>query len=209
MRNLQSGHSRDCKWLDLLGARPGTPGALSPGMKRIITLTALVLGLTGGIAAADHGRGGWDRRDNRDRWDNRDHRTDRRWDRGNRWDRRDRVVIQRTRPSFRDGRWYFAGGFHRPYYRPVINVRYRDYYRRPALIVENYDAVPGYVWVQGSWNWNGYEWIWTQGHYEVDANYDGYGDGYYQNDGYYQDDTYYQGAPTIQGGVTIGGSVRF
>ncbi len=180
-------------------------------MKRIITLTALVLGLTGGIAAADRGRGGWGNRDNRDRWDNRDHRTDRRWSdrRDNRFDRRDRVRVVRTRPAFRDGRWYFAGGFHRPYYRPVINVRYRDYYRRPAVIVENYDNVPGYTWVAGSWNWNGYEWIWAQGHYEIDTSYNDtyYNDNYY-NDGY-DDGAYYNNGPTVQGGVSFGGSVRF
>jgi hypothetical protein len=169
-------------------------------MKRIITLTALVLGLTGGIAAADRGRDGWRDRDRdgiNDRRDRYDNRTDRRWDRrDNRWDRRDRVVrVNRVRPTFRNNRFYFSGGYYRDYRRPVINVRYRDYYRRPAIIVENYDPVPGYVWVQGNWNWNGYEWIWMPGHYEVDTNYDGYGDGYY--------------SPGVSGGVTIGGSVRF
>ena len=44
MRNPQSGYSRACKCLDLLEPGTGTPDALSPGMKRIITLTALVLG---------------------------------------------------------------------------------------------------------------------------------------------------------------------
>ncbi|MBL9012695.1 MAG: hypothetical protein JNL83_00870 [Myxococcales bacterium] len=181
-------------------------------MKRIITLTALVLGLTGGIAAADRGRDGWrdrdrinDRRDN-NRWDRRDNRWDRRdsrWDRrDNRWDRRDRVRVNRVRPWFRDGRWHFHGNTYRSYTRPVINVRYRDYYRRPALVVENYDPVPGYIWVQGNWSWNGYEWVWLSGRYEIDQSY---------NDGYY-DDTYYQGStysPGISGGVTIGGSVSF
>lgn len=166
-------------------------------MKRIISLTALVLGLTGGIAAADRGRGGWDRDHRSDRGRDRIVVRDRgnsNWNRGG-WDRRDRVVrVQRTRPAFRDGRFYFGNnGGYRVYHRPVINVRYRDYYRRPALVVENYDPVEGYIWVQGNWSWNGYEWIWAPGHYEVDQSYN---DGYY-NDGY------------TEGGVYFNGSVRF
>lgn len=152
-------------------------------MKRILTLTALALGLSGGVALADrhYGQGGRSEvRDHRgDRVIVRDHDRDNRW-RGNdnrwrgndrRWDNRDRVRVVRQRPSFRDNRFYFSGGTYRTYHRPVINVRYRDYYRRPALVVENYDAVPGYIWTQGNWNWNGYEWIWMPGHYEVDQNY--------------------------------------
>ena len=49
---------------------------------------------------------------------------------------------------------------------------------RPTLLIENYETVPGYIWVQGNWQWNGYEWSWVNGHYEVDVNYDGYPDGY-------------------------------
>ena len=198
-------------------------------MKRIITLTALVLGLTGGIAAADRGRDGWvrDHRDG-DRWDRRDRGWDNRWDRRARWDRldrRDRVVrVERVRPWFRDNRWYFHGGTYRQYHRPVINVRYRDYYRRPALVVENYDPVPGYIWVQGNWNWNGYEWIWVSGRYEIDTNYnDGYYNGGHCGDGHCDDYDYNNGynsgynnsynsgyySPGVSGGVTIGGSVRF
>lgn len=145
-------------------------------MKRILTLTALALGLSGGVALADR-HNGWGGRS-----EVRDHRGDRvivrdrdrgdRW-RGNdrRWERRDRVRVVRQRPTFRDNRFYFSGGVYRTYQRPVINVRYRDYYRRPALVVENYAPVPGYIWMQGNWSWNGYEWIWMPGHYEVDQNY--------------------------------------
>lgn len=86
--------------------------------------------------------------------------------------------MTRSRPTFRNNTFYFSGGRTHVYHRPVIRYRYRNYYQRPAIIVENYDPVPGYVWVAGSWNWNGYEWMWINGHYEVDANYDGYGDGY-------------------------------
>jgi hypothetical protein len=169
-------------------------------MRRIITLTALALGLIGGVASADR-RGDRDNRfGGRDRVVNRDNRNNnnnwnrgqstrgQRVDRGTRYDRGRTVVrVNRTRPVFRNGGFYFSGGFHRPYVRPVINVRYREYSRRPALIVENYDPVPGYIWMQGSWQWSGYEWNWVAGHYEVDQNYtadydgDGYSDGYYNN----------------------------
>ena len=59
--------------------------------------------------------------------------------------------------------------------RPVIRHRYYNYYQRPAIIVENYAPMTGYYWVPGQWDWNGYEWLWTPGHYELDpAYYPGY-----------------------------------
>lgn len=177
-------------------------------MKRIITLTAIALGLSGGVALADRNNGGRGGRSeirdhrndrpivrNNDRRDNRWRGNDNRW-RGNdnrRYDNRVRVV--RERPQFRNNRFYFGGGTYRTYNRPVINVRYRDYYRRPALIVENYDAVPGYIWMQGSWNWTGYEWSWVPGHYEVDQSFD---------DGYYEDNTYVAPSASISGSVQWG-----
>jgi hypothetical protein len=111
----------------------------------------------------------------------RDHRGDRvvirnnnnvrTWNRSNDRGRRDRVVrVERQRPVYRNGGFYFGTRFHR-YNRPVINYHYRNYYQRPALIVENMDPVDGYIWVQGNWSWNGYEWIWQPGHYEVDPSY--------------------------------------
>lgn len=142
-------------------------------MRRIITLTALAIGLSSGVALAD--RRGPAVRDHRG--DRQVVRTNNNWNRGG-----NRTVrVQRMRPAFRNGRFYFAGGFYRPYVRPVINVHYRDYYRRPALIVENYDPVPGYIWIQGSWQWSGYEWNWVPGHYEVDQS---YSDGGYYDGGY-------------------------
>ena len=153
-------------------------------MKRIITLTAIALGLSGGVALADGFRGGWggrseirDHRNERpvfrndDRGDNRWRGNDNRW-RGNDNRRYDsRVGVVRERPQFRNNRFYFSGGTSRIYNRPVINSRYRDYYSRPALVAENYDAVPGYIWSAGQWTWNGYEWIWVAGHYDVDQSY--------------------------------------
>ena len=56
----------------------------------------------------------------------------------------------------------------RPIYmpRPYIRERYYNYYRPPGLIVESYPMRSGYVWVRGSWQWNGVEWIWYPGHYQ-------------------------------------------
>jgi len=168
-------------------------------MRRIIPLTLIALTMMGSVALADRDRGRRDRpggvhversRDHRaQRPDRRvirndrrvirkDHRNDRRFVRDDRRvirnDRRvvdRRVTVRRARPSFRDNRFYFPGGFYRTYQRPVINVRYTNYYQRPALLVENYDPVPGYVWVPGQWTWTGYEWQWQPGHYEVDRSY--------------------------------------
>ncbi|MFN0252024.1 MAG: hypothetical protein ACKV2T_34425 [Kofleriaceae bacterium] len=170
-------------------------------MKRIIVMTLTALTLFGGVALADRDRGRdrddrrgdrWERRDRHDRHDRHDRRDRGRWTRNH--DRRvDRshwnggVRVHRTRPTFRNNMFYFSGGHSRAYHRPVIRYRYRDYYRRPAIIVENYDPVPGYVWIAGQWSWNGYEWMWVNGHYDLDANYDDYGDGYYDS---YDDDGY-------------------
>jgi hypothetical protein len=162
-------------------------------MRRIITLTALALGLTGGVAAADRhdrtfgGNRGPSVRDHGSR-DRVVIRNNNNWNRGTTYNRgynrgynRNVVRVNRVRPTFRNNGFYFSGGVYRQYHRPVINVRYRDYYRRPALVVENYDPMPGYIWIQGNWNWSGYEWVWAPGHYEVDSNYvdDGYYEGSY------------------------------
>lgn len=68
----------------------------------------------------------------------------------------------------RGDRFYFHDGSYRAYHRPVIRERYYDYRVRPRMVVENYDAVSGYVWVPGTWQWNGREWIWFGGHYAVE-----------------------------------------
>jgi hypothetical protein len=80
-----------------------------------------------------------------------------------------RVVVRNDPRYYRN----YHNGYRRPIYvsRPIIRERYFNYYRRPALIVENYNAMPGYYWVAGGWTWNGYEWNWTAGHYEPDPNY--------------------------------------
>ena len=180
------------------------------GMRRIITLTAMALGLSSGVALADRHQGGnlGDRsggvvvRDhrggsvntNRGSWNNRGS-SNRSYDRGyirgnnrsyNRGYNRPAVTVAR-RPVFAtNGRFYFGGNNYRTYQRPVINVRYRNYYQRPALIVEHYDPVPGYIWIAGQWQWNGYEWLWIDGHYDIDPAYDsGYDDSGYDDSSYY------------------------
>jgi len=153
-------------------------------MLKVVSLTALALGLSGGVALADHGRGGDHRsvvverraapqsraiiRDHHEwRGGNvvRDHRG---WDGGGR-------VIVRNEPRYQryDRRPIYVS-------RPVIRERYYDYYRRPAVIVENYNPMAGYYWVAGGWSWNGYEWCWQAGHYEPDPSYvdQGYDGGY-------------------------------
>lgn len=182
-------------------------------MKRIIPMALIALTLSGGIALADRDRGrGRDvshrsggvqvtpsRGHDRVRYD--DRRNDRRYDNNRRHDNRryDRTVrVQRARPTFRNNRFYFAGGNYQTYQRPVIQYRYRNYYQRPALVVENIQPVSGYIWIAGNWQWDGYEWQWVAGHYEVDSAY---------QEPYY-DDYNYQ-APAIQGGVSVQGSWNF
>ncbi|MDX2092599.1 MAG: hypothetical protein SFX73_32340 [Kofleriaceae bacterium] len=166
-------------------------------MRRIILLALTALTLTGGVAAADRDgrRGGVrDHRDNR--WSSQRHdgwRHNNGWRRDNTsvrvsryrdYDRsRYRVVrVNRARPVYRNNGFYFAGGLYRPYVRPVFNVRYTNYYARPQPIVENYETVPGYIWIAGSWQWNGYQWNWVAGRYEVDTSYQ---DNYYDGSVYY------------------------
>jgi hypothetical protein len=125
-------------------------------MKRIL-LTCLALGLLCGVASADRRRGGWNR-----------HNTSR---------ARGGVVVHSTpvRAHHQPRHVYVERTrvVRRPIYvqRPIIRYRYYNYYQRPAIIVENYPAQPGYYWVAGQWQWSGYEWIWQPGHYEPDASY--------------------------------------
>jgi hypothetical protein len=68
------------------------------------------------------------------------------------------------------GEWRGGAGWHGPvrYYGGggYYPRRYYDYRYRPELIVENYGYRDGYIWVRGSWQWNGVEWIWYPGHYQ-------------------------------------------
>ena len=175
-------------------------------MRKLI-ITAIALMLAGGVASADRWRGHRDTSNRSGGTVVRDHRyrepvrTERRTDYRD-YRRSDRGGYRRgyvsRRPVYvNNNRFTFSNGYTRVYNRPVIRHRYYDYRYRPQIIVENYDPVPGYVWVQGSWNWNGYEWIWTSGYWAVDTN--------YSEDYYY--DNYY--SPGVSGGVTIQGGVSF
>jgi hypothetical protein len=147
-------------------------------MRKIVTLALLILTATVGTAAADRYRGDHRGRDRghvvRDHRDHRDYRRDSRptYRRDYRSHRHFDYRYSDRRPvRYNNGYYTFNGGYRVAYRRPVITTRYYNYRVRPVAFVENYDPVPGYIWVNGSWSWNGYEWVWISGHYEVDANY--------------------------------------
>ncbi len=175
-------------------------------MKKLIPLTALALGLTGGVALADRDHGSRsasvEHRGNSNHGTTtvvRDHGNAYRGN-GN-WNHGNTVVVRDNHNGYRNwnggnrvivnshyGHGYGYGYARRPIYvsRPIIRERYYNYYRRPALIVENYNAQPGYFWVAGAWSWSGAEWIWQPGHYQPDAGYveQGQPQGYDQGDSY-------------------------
>lgn len=134
-----------------------------------LLVTALTLTLLGGVAVADRQH---DRRDN-----HRDQRADNRPRRVNRpAQRSDRRVVARRPIYVSNGSFVFQNGVRRTYTRPVIQARYYNVRYRPQLIVENYQSVPGYIWVRGSWGWTGREWNWSGGHFAPDMQYSNYYD---------------------------------
>jgi hypothetical protein len=148
-------------------------------MRRILPLSLLALTLLGGVATADRYRDRGRRDDRREAPRGgvvvRDHRESRPVV------RRERRAVVRSPVYVSNGRYVFQGGVARTYVRPVFRQRYYDYRVRPAFYVENYDPVPGYMWVQGSWRWTGYEWTWTSGYYAPDTRYRvWYDDGSYE-----------------------------
>jgi hypothetical protein len=163
-------------------------------MMKLLPLTALALSLSGGVALADH-RGGDHRgsyehrgasqvvvRDHRD-WHGNGGYIRERHDVHGGWNGGGRVVFRNDgyrHDGYRNDGYRYVS--RRPIYvsRPIIRERYYNYYRRPALIVESYNTMPGYYWVAGTWTWDGAEWIWQPGHYEPDQSYvdPGYGPGY-------------------------------
>jgi hypothetical protein len=160
-------------------------------MKRILVLSALTLAMVGGVASADRGRRHWKQH----------HRGGVSWS-GGVMVSGPRIVAPRVVVQSRPVYVQRPHVVRRPIYvqAPAIRVRYYNYYQRPAVIAENYNTMPGYYWVAGSWSWNGYEWMWTAGHYEPDPNYveqsydyppsyDGsYDQGYSYDNNYYNDD---------------------
>ncbi len=165
---------------------------------RMITLSLLAVILSAGIADADRyrdrDRDGKNDRYERDRGRNYNPRPVVR-NRGyrpqssNRGYRRPRYtgpvranrrVIDRRPLYVNNGNFRFHNGRSIVYNRPVIRQRYYDVRVRPQIIVENYPAQYGYVWVQGSWGWSGGEWQWNSGHYAPDTSINVY----------YDDDSY-------------------
>jgi hypothetical protein len=147
-------------------------------MLKLLPLTALALGLSSGVALADH-HGGEHRGDHRVVVEHRapvvrDHRAYG----GGEW--RGRAVVREGR-EWRGGSRVIVHGpayrhdvvVRRPIFvsRPILRDHYYNHYRRPALVVESYGAMPGYYWVAGQWAWNGYEWLWQPGHYQPHPNY--------------------------------------
>lgn len=132
-------------------------------MRRIILFTLIALVASSGAALADRHRGDH-RDDHRSRvtFRNPHERT---------YPQRERRVIYRQPVRATNGYYQFHSGARYRYVRPVIHRRYFDYRVRPQIVVENYQPVTGYVWVPGQWQWNGYEWTWTSGYYQVDASY--------------------------------------
>ena len=82
--------------------------------------------------------------------------------------RANRRAIRRNRLYVNNGVFRFHNGRTVVYRRPAIRRHYYDVRFRPQVIVEDYPDQYGYIWVSGSWNWNGREWYWTGGHYEPD-----------------------------------------
>lgn len=142
-------------------------------------LSLLALTCLGGVASADRGHGNRGNHGNAGHAPGgvvvRDHRTynrqpTRQYSQPRRAEPR-RVRYERRPVYYSNNRYTFRGGYVRTYHRPVIRYRYYNYNVRPQLIIEQQEAVPGYIWVSGQWQWNGYEWTWQQGYYAPDPSY--------------------------------------
>lgn len=162
-------------------------------MRRIIITALIALTALGGVASADRGHRGHRDRNNGG------------------------IRVERSYPrqSYRQNyrvypRTYQRNTYYRPrvrvvrqpiyVQRPVISYRYTNFYQRPVVIAENYPSRPGYIWITGQWQWNGYEWTWTAGHYQPDPAYQQYWDGqqYYDSQGDTYDSSQYYDPSTGQ-----------
>ncbi len=114
-------------------------------LKKLLPITALVLGLSTGAALADRVV----------------------VEHGGPAARRETVVVRDRGGYHGNERVVVREGGRRPIYmgRPVIREHYYSYRHRPSVVVENYGPRSGYVWVRGHWAWNGGEWIWAPGYY--------------------------------------------
>ena len=157
-------------------------------MKKVISMALLALTMSGGAAMADHrSRGGGTSRGGFTVTVG-----------GGSY----RRPVQRS-PYYtsqqvynRGGRFVFNGGVERRYVTPTFRAHYYDRRVRPQAYAENMQAVEGYAWIAGHWDWSGREWVWNEGHYEADATYGqgnyGYGQSSYGQG--YAPSTYGQGS---------------
>jgi hypothetical protein len=77
----------------------------------------------------------------------------------------------------------------------------------PDPIYEEMTAAPayGYVWIDGCWNWNGYEWGWGAGHWEAPRPGYVYVEPYYDNQGgrYVYSRGYWSNSTSVPSGVIV------
>lgn len=117
-------------------------------MHRKLIFGLLALALTGGVASADSRRS------------DRSYRTQQDQHRAQRSDTHQR------RDAHHAPRWQQAPQHHRAH-QPVTH-RHFDQHHRPTAIAETHEYGTGYTWMPGQWTWNGYEWIWQPGYYQVE-----------------------------------------
>lgn len=131
-------------------------------MNRALILTVLTIAMTSGSAFADHHHGGgWHNNGGghaRGSWNGGG------WSRGGAWSGGgwSGGVVVRSSPV--------------RVIEPRVIVRPR-FVRRPVVVVQSAPVIvqqqpPSQVWIEGRWNWTGYEWSWLPGHYEYSGNYD-------------------------------------
>jgi hypothetical protein len=136
-------------------------------MRRKLVLVTILSLLVPTMAFAGRGRGGGHGGGGHNRVVVRDHRGGGGGGRAVVRDHRSGPRVKHVRMN--GGRYYFPGGVVRTYKRPVIHAHYRNRAVRPAIIIEQYDPVPGYVWIGGGWTWGGAEWVWSPGYWSVAA----------------------------------------
>lgn len=180
-------------------------------MRRILSLSALALVLSGGVAFADRGGGSRDHRggggasshssrgggsynsggynsggyrggSHNGGFSTRDNHN-RGFNNGSTGHVRP-VQTYRRNVYLNSGRFDFGGGISHRWSAPIVSSRYYDYRSRPSALAENPQPVAGYLWVPGQWRWSGYEWTWSAGYYQPDPAYQngGYPPGYGSTD---------------------------
>ena len=158
-------------------------------MRRILSLSALVLALSGGVALADRGgsrghSGGMSSRGDLGYRGNvrgsfGGHRDGGFRGYGGGAGRAGGHVRAQTRPHrsnvyLNNGRFDFGGGVSFGWRVPAPARRHYDYRMQPAPLIENAQPMAGYLWIPGQWRWTGNEWSWSAGYYQPDPAYQSY-----------------------------------